>query len=202
MPLESHPKPAQKPIDFSQEKTISSIVKRALQYTQISHGYALDLGSGVGRNSFFLAEEGYSVVAVDQDCNVLRKLAQEAHRRELLIETVCTDMTSYNADADRFNLVISINTLHFLPRTDVSKVIALMKSSTAIGGIHAVSVQTTHNKPNKVKRLFDEGELKSYYSDWEILHYSEDWGTPFRLAPQGPVFTKHRAEIIARRRAK
>ncbi len=46
-----------------------------------AHGRVLDLAAGAGRNSLWLAEQGFSVEAVDIDAAALAKLAQHSHIR-------------------------------------------------------------------------------------------------------------------------
>ncbi|HEY7745713.1 MAG TPA: methyltransferase domain-containing protein, partial [Desulfuromonadales bacterium] len=55
-------------------------------------GRALDIASGRGRNSLYLAELGLSVTAVDVSDEALAQLGREAARRHLPVETRCVDL--------------------------------------------------------------------------------------------------------------
>ncbi|MDY6830589.1 MAG: methyltransferase domain-containing protein [Thermodesulfobacteriota bacterium] len=76
----------------------SDIVRRF--YSLAKPGMALDIGAGTGRNSVFLAEQGFDVVAVD----IAEKgLAQMAGAHANLLP-VCADPDVFEIPENRFSL--------------------------------------------------------------------------------------------------
>ena len=68
-------------------------------------GRALDVGCGEGADAVWLAERGWSVVALDVAASALDRLAVAAESRDVSIETVCADLPSAGLDAGSFDLV-------------------------------------------------------------------------------------------------
>lgn len=58
----------------------------------------LDIGAGEGRNSLFLAKNGFSVTALDYSQVGLDKLEGAATQAGVAIQTVCTDIHAYQPD--------------------------------------------------------------------------------------------------------
>jgi LmbE family N-acetylglucosaminyl deacetylase/SAM-dependent methyltransferase len=73
-------------------------------------GRTVDLGSGEGRNSLWLARRGWQVVAVDASKVALGRLAESASAEHLAVEGVQEELMSYldsaRVRADTFDLVV------------------------------------------------------------------------------------------------
>jgi SAM-dependent methyltransferase len=69
-------------------------------------GRAVDLGCGGGRNSVWLAREGWRVTAVDLSEESLVRLVATTAGERLAIEVVGADMRDYLARAGQFDLVV------------------------------------------------------------------------------------------------
>ena len=72
----------------------------------LAPGRALDLAAGEGRNAIWLAERGWSVTAVDFSPVAIEKAAKLAAARGVAIDTVEADVTAYEAEPGRFDLVL------------------------------------------------------------------------------------------------
>lgn len=59
---------------------------------------ALDLAAGEGRNAIWLAEQGWSVTAIDFSAIGLAKARSLAESRGVRIETIVADVTTYTAE--------------------------------------------------------------------------------------------------------
>src|SRR5579871_2002743 len=91
----------------------SSAVVRLIDYLKAhgkdSHQQVLDIGCGTGRNSIFLAQQGFHVTAVDFAKSALEKLCTEARAQQLedSISIVQCDLTKVLPFADdSFDIVI------------------------------------------------------------------------------------------------
>ena len=74
--------------------------------TALVPGRALDLATGEGRNAIWLAENGWTVTAVDFSRAGLQKAAHLATARGVTLELVEADVTAYVPDAGAFDLVL------------------------------------------------------------------------------------------------
>ena len=69
-------------------------------------GRALDVASGLGANSLFLARSGYRVDAIDISHRALWGLKTEAERLGLDVSTLVADLDTYPLARDRYDLAI------------------------------------------------------------------------------------------------
>jgi Methyltransferase domain len=79
-------------------------------------GVALCLAEGEGRNSVFLAENGYSVHSVDLTETGVAKTLRLAESRGVTVDAAVGDLAEFDIGADRFDLIVSIFA-HMLPAT-------------------------------------------------------------------------------------
>ncbi|WP_321158251.1 SAM-dependent methyltransferase TehB, partial [Providencia stuartii] len=98
----------------------------------------LDLGSGRGRNSFYLALQGYDVTAVD--INPQHIQAIDFVKKQAGIENIKTaiyDINSHQIKGD-YDLIVSTVVLMFLQRENIADIIADMQAHTLPGGINVI----------------------------------------------------------------
>lgn len=72
-------------------------------------GRVLCLAEGEGRNAVFLAQQGYSVTAVDQSAIGLEKARQLAADNKLEIEIIVTDLAEYDFCESCWDGIVSIS---------------------------------------------------------------------------------------------
>lgn len=99
----------------------------------LPRGEALCLAEGEGRNSVFLAEQGYTVHSVDLTNAGVEKTRRLAAERGVAVHPHVGDLTDYDLGVDRWNLVVSIFA-HMLPdaRRDLHRrVTAALRSGGA-----------------------------------------------------------------------
>jgi len=97
----------------------------------VEPGTALDLGAGAGRNAVWLAEQGWSVRAVDFSAVAIERAKRLAASRGVRIETVVADATTYDT-IDRWDLVL-LSYLQ-LPTDERNAVLAKATQWLAPGG--------------------------------------------------------------------
>lgn len=164
----------------------------------------LDLGSGRGRNSFYLALQGYDVTAVD--INPQHIQAIDFVKKQAGIENIKTaiyDINSHQIKGD-YDLIVSTVVLMFLQRENIADIIADMQAHTLPGGINVIvcAVETPNAPLDLVpfKCFLKAGELSGYYKDWEILKYNEDPGHLHRTDAQGQRIKLNFATLIAKKK--
>lgn len=77
-------------------------------YKRIPKGRVLCLADGEGRNSVFLAEQGYEVTAVDSSSVGLVKGKKLAAERGVKVEYIHADLAGFNIEPNHWQGVVSI----------------------------------------------------------------------------------------------
>jgi len=170
----------------------SPIVKSLLNYKK--SGKVLDIGAGEGRNSIFLAKNGFDVTALDISKEAGRKLKELASKEDVKINILIEDIINFEFK-EKYNIIISIATLHFLRKKYINKVIERVKENTKKGGLNAISVFTEENPNENFPYLFKTNELKELYNGWEILSYKE-FITPLEKHDKAGKWHKHGIAVI------
>lgn len=167
-------------------------------------GKTLDLGCGNGRNSLYLAANGYSVTAWDKNpmsiANIERIKAAEG-LDNLEIATVDLNALSFEGEYD---FILSTVVMMFLEPQTIPGLIANMQRTTVPGGYNLiVAAMDTDDFPCTVgfPFTFKAGELAEYYSGWEVVKYNEDVGELHRTDANGNRIKLRFATLLARKPA-
>ena len=137
-------------------------------------GRALDLACGAGCNAIWLAEQGWSVTAVDKAESALGW----ALRADL-------EAGGFRIEEDAWDLILMSL---YLQRDLFDPV----KRGLRAGGLAIVIVHLFEPGHEASRFSLHAGELAEYFTGWEILHARE--GKPIH-SPQGRAV----AEIVARK---
>ena len=129
----------------------SQIARSALRFFRMFGGspqdaLALDLGSGEGRDTAFLAEAGFRVVARDVAPTGLEKTRALLARRTVPPERVdlaLADVHDFDYAPEMYDLALAANVYQFLPPGEVPGHIARLQAATKPGGLCAVGVFST-----------------------------------------------------------
>jgi tellurite methyltransferase len=120
---------------------------------------ALDLACGEGRNSIFLAREGFDVTGLDISKAGLEKAVKWRERENLRIDFRIQDLEDYEF-AETYDLIINFN---FLLRDLIPRSVAALNPGGVIVFdtlLDSPYVPTTHNK----EFLLQPGELHLIFS--------------------------------------
>lgn len=152
-------------------------------------GTAIDLACGAGRNALYLAEKGWKVTAVDGSTTAIEIVRQRAAERGLALQTEVADLTgpSFNLPQDAFDLIVIA---YYLQRD----LLARVKTVVRPGGVVLAIAHTPEAGESWNYKRAAPGELRGFFSGWEILH---DYEGPSR----DPAHHRPVAEIVARRTA-
>ena len=155
---------------------------------ELETGRALDLACGPGRNSLYLAAQGFHVTAVDGSPLAVDLLRARAREQKLLIEARVSDLEGgeFEIEPDAYQLICDC---YYLQRSLIPK----MKLGVRPGGIVIAIVHLVEaDQPQETPKRARPGELRAYFADWEILHEYE--GKSNEACHERPV-----VEIVARR---
>jgi SAM-dependent methyltransferase len=151
-------------------------------------GKALDVACGTGRHAMALVERGWQVTAVDASSVALELLQAQAAAQALPITTIRADLAAHEfaIAPSAFDLIVVTN---YLQRD----LFAALRQGVRVGGVIVAVIALIDNdpqvKPMNPVFLLQPGELRGYFSGWELLHDCE------RKEEQRRAM----AELIARR---
>ncbi|MGA9226170.1 MAG: methyltransferase domain-containing protein, partial [Mesobacillus sp.] len=136
-------------------------------------GAALDIACGLGGNSFFLAENGFNVTAVDISEVAINYVKEKAVSNGLQIKSLAADLSNPVSTLFRKSYDLVLIT-YFLDRALFPKVKGMVKDKgfffmetfyrTMEGGNQAISE----------KYKLESNELLKEFKDWKILYFEEN----------------------------
>lgn len=146
---------------------------------------ALDIACGEGRNSIFLARQGFAVTGLDISDEGLAKAEKWANAEGLAVSFHCTDMVTYEF-SELCDLIINFN---FLLRDLIPKMFETLTPGGLIVFDTILETPTLEGSHNKAY-LLQPGELRDIFARFpgEILADEE--------LPLGPMPT---ARLIFRK---
>jgi len=139
----------------------------------------LDIGCGEGRNAIHFARHGFQVTGIDVSVAGLGKMAQWARSIGVSVTPLHANINELTL-ADRFDVVFSTGTLHYIPPKIRAERFEHLKKNTITSGIHVLTVfvdkpfVATAPDAEKNSYLYRSGELLGYYWDWKILFLQEE----------------------------
>ena len=138
---------------------------------------ALDVACGSGRNSIFLANNGFNVTAIDISEVALNSLNEKNNPK---IKTQLVDLDTHKFDENSYDLIIMTN---FLDRKAIPKLVNALKKD----GVLFIETYMFHEEnekpPSNPDFLLKEGELKNFFDEKEveIIEYDEFFNESFEL---------------------
>ncbi len=145
-------------------------------------GKVLDVGCGNGADSVFLAKQGFDVSALDISQTSVFEVFNRSRAANVSVRTLLEDICKFRT-RERFDIVLCIGVIHFLPSSLVNSVLTYLQRITRKGGIHILEVKTS---------CLTARQLKKVYSGWKILVLKE-------FAPRKPFESRSFLRFIARK---
>lgn len=102
-----------KPIPFfknAPDENLVSYVKRGL----FKQGKVLDIGCGYGRNSFYLAKEGFEAHGLDISTTSIEWGKQIAKEQSIKVNLLCESIFNFEAKAESFDYIYDSGCLHHI----------------------------------------------------------------------------------------
>jgi len=187
--------------DYSRGGT-ESICPPCCLYTEIINrlprgARVLDAGCGDGRHSILFARLGFRVTAVDISRNAVNKLNLVARQQAIRLTTVLEDITSFRLN-HHYDLILAHGLLHLLPAFEGRQLIDRFKRRTITGGYNVMVVITNLvalplSARAHMKAPFNDGELRRYYKDWDLI-VDEAYSSPAGRIP----YPRHLNRVVAR----
>lgn len=152
---------------------------------KIKTGKALDIGCGQGRNSIWLAKNGYIVDAFDTAVNAIANLDKFASKNNLSINAFVENICNYNIEKDNYDLIVAQTTLNHINHSYLSKICSSLEQALRVGGVVYVICFTEEDPAytgefqgisecsKYVQYFFKKNELLHMFNNLHILHYTE-----------------------------
>jgi tellurite methyltransferase len=156
-------------------------------------GRALDLGAGDGEATFWLAESGFKVDAVERDLEAYKRLSEACIGLDVDIHP--NDVLDFVFPQGKYNLILASAVLHFIRPTDLWSLADRIVAALTNGGFLIAEALTTDDpgydvlrdsgveqiEPNTfmmpssedVIHYFAPDELRRTFSTLEVLLYEE-----------------------------
>lgn len=186
---------------YGMTRTHSEVLHAA---TLIAPGKALDLGCGNGRNSLYLAANGFDVTAWDKNPASISNLERIRQAEGLEnLRTAIKDLNALSFDGE-YDFILSTVVMMFLEAKTIPGLIADMQRCTRPGGYNLiVAAMDTDDFPCTVgfPFAFKPEELRNYYAGWALLKYNEDVGELHRTDASGKRIKLRFATMLARKPA-
>jgi len=173
-------------------------------------GHVWDAGCGSGRNTLYLARQGFTVDAWDinqprlDNLNVIAQkedLAERVHTRRVDFDALPPDVHA----KEQYDLVLSTVVLMFLQPQSALNLITHMQQATRPGGhnlvVAAMDAQDKPCPPGLFPFTLAAGQLREAYAGWELRKYNEDVGHLHRTDEQGKPIALRFATMLARKPA-
>jgi tellurite methyltransferase len=154
---------------------------------QLKIGRALDLACGTGRNALWLAQQGWSVTAVDAAPAAIETLCNRASKLGIHVDARQADLErgEYCIQPSWWDLIAIC---YYLQRS----LFESAKQGLVPGGVLIAIVHITKPGEEATHTRAKPVELKTYFDGWEILHYYEG-------KPRDPAHQRLVAQTVARR---
>jgi SAM-dependent methyltransferase len=131
----------------------------------LTPGAALDLASGPGRNAIYLAEHRWRVTAVDGSSIAIELL--RAGNPSIDARVADLERDEFAIAPESYHLVLSCR---YLQRSLIPR----MKPALKPGGLLIMIVLLAGaDQPQGTPTRVYPGELRTFFSDWAIMHYRE-----------------------------
>lgn len=181
---------------FSPGSWLAKPVKTVIDLLPLFEGYtdfrALDLGSGVGRNSIPVAQH-FSSISCRVDCVDILELAitklnenAKQYGVENCIQGIVSSIDDYKIDADSYDLIMAISALeHIASRSAFEKKLAEIRDGLRHGGIACLIVNSgvvEHDKATGEKLLpqFEvnlptsqmQDLLENTFAGWQVIKHT------------------------------
>ena len=154
---------------FGQEPNAFLVSQAAL----LGKGHALALADGEGRNSVWLAQQGFTVDAFDFSAPAVDKAKALAAKHHVTVNFTCSDWQSFEWKAAHYDLVAGIF-FQFATPDERVELFEKIKQSLKPGGVVVIQGygknQLSYNTggPGKLDHLYDEDLLRQAFAGYDI----------------------------------
>jgi SAM-dependent methyltransferase len=139
-------------------------------------GRVLDYACGRGRHAFWLASQGYEVVAVDRDQTALAEIAQKSEEFQLSIKTQLIDLEGDNwpfEGSEHVGAYDGLLVTNYLYRPFLPQLTGLLKTGGILIYETFAKGHEVFGKPSNPNFLLNPNELLNFSQNMQILDFED-----------------------------
>ncbi len=160
----------------------------------------LDIGAGQGRNTLFLAKQGYEVYAIDPSSVGIKTIEQKCKDLKMplqnFVHCAVGGFEAYDPQGKTFGAILLFGILQHLDPDQIKLLSERLSLWTESGAYFLLSAFTTQDggfevarekgealsdysfksEENGIQTYVDGEHLKMHFPQFEALYVSEDWG--------------------------
>ena len=177
----------------------------------------LDIGAGQGRNSVFLAENGYKVEALDQSIEGIKIIKRIAEKNKLEINAVNSDFVNFKQQNKYYSAILCFGIIQELSRQSINILIDKINKWTVTGGYIFLTAFSTldpsfsnvslkwkiigknsyQDNEGAIKTYLEPNEVLELFSNAEIIYHREEFG-PIHTHSDGSKHQHGKIEMISK----
>lgn len=178
------------------------LVKKLLKY--LPSGKVLELGAGEGRNSLFLAQNGFDARAIDSSSVGIDKLLRNAQQMGVSIRAEVGDITELEIE-EKYDAVVCTFVFHHIKKSKAPQLLQYIKNVVREGGFVVITAFTKdgefYAKDSSGEHFYPgHDELKELFSDFDIVSYDEWKSESFAKKPDGSPYINTAGALIAKKK--
>lgn len=160
-------------------KEPASFLRRNIQL--LPPGRVLDIAMGEGRNSVFLAKNGFIVDGIDISEVALRKAKRLALENHVSFTTILADLNNYSIKPETYQVILNFD---YLQKSLIPQIKRGLKKKGVVLYENLTINQVIGREGQSSRReyILHPGELKELFKDFEILVYEESQGRASLIA--------------------
>jgi len=132
-------------------------------------GAALDVGMGQGRNSIWLAQQGWTVTGFDPAERAVALARETAAKLGLDLKTEIRRMEDFDFGERRWDLIL----LSYVGGREMAEVLQRALKPGGVLVIEGFHRDATKNRPIGSAVVFDTGELPALFRQLRVVRYEE-----------------------------
>ncbi len=147
------------------------------QRLHLQPGRILALADGEGRNSVWLARDGWTVDAFDFSANAVEKARRLAARHHVQVNVTCTDWQSFDWKPAHYDNVVGIF-FQFAAPDERAELFRRIDASLKPGGVLVIQGYTPvqlrfkTGGPGKLDHLYDEALIRAAFPGYTVIDLS------------------------------
>ncbi|MHA2363983.1 MAG: class I SAM-dependent methyltransferase [Candidatus Hodarchaeales archaeon] len=143
--------------DFLEIDPHPEIISIAELFKKENYRRILDLGSGGGRHTIYLAEQGFDVYGLDISSTGLAFTMKLLSEKQLSAHLTLHDITSLPYDNNYFDAIISVQVIHHNTLEKIHETISEITRVLKDGGFIWITIPVTKNEPSHNQKEIEPG---------------------------------------------
>ena len=166
----------------------------------------VDIGAGSGRNTLFLARNGFQVDAIDSCAAGINELNEYATAQMLPVRAMVYDIRISDLQLGGYDLILCTYTLHYLTPERATSLLTHARQHTTPGSFHligAIIIGGDFSRESSANQRFypSPGEIRCIYEDegWIIHRAYEEESKMAQAHPDGSPMVNLVSFVIAQK---